>query len=168
MPPRAPCTAAARTARDQPYVAAQQHVQQQCVCTGCYIVLGLPCFYDPPSCRGPGTAPFDAPRWPSRALGAGISPIRPCAAVWSGRGAVGRPRGRSGDAQERRSKTGYQVYGNRHSCEDLNRNDDVVSVLPGIWQGYSAFWLSFLLPSFSIPVLCLPSLVSPIYPRLYA
>ena len=62
----------------------------------CCIVLGFPCFchvfYDPPLYRGPGTAPFDAPRSPSLALGPVLSPGTP-SAVWGGRGAVEQPRG---------------------------------------------------------------------------
>ena len=41
----------------------------------CCIVLGFPCFchvfYDPPLYRGPGTAPFDAPRSPLAEFGVG-------------------------------------------------------------------------------------------------
>ena len=36
----------------------------------CVFVVGFPPFYDPPPYRGLGTAPFDAPRLPSLALGA--------------------------------------------------------------------------------------------------
>ena len=56
------------------------------------MVLGFPYFYDPLPYRGPGTAPFDAPRLPSLGLGHVLSPVRPCATVWGGRGAVARPR----------------------------------------------------------------------------
>ena len=78
---------AARTAAVREYVHAEV--------VSC-IVLGFPCFYDPPPHRGPRTAPFDASRAASLALGPVLSPIIPCA-LWGGRG---------GGARENRSKTG--------------------------------------------------------------
>ena len=58
-----------------------------------HVVLGFPCFHDPPPYRGPGTVPCDAPRWPSLAAATVLSPATPTAAAWGGHDTVARPRG---------------------------------------------------------------------------
>ena len=47
---------------DSPCTAAQLDVSSFIQRLCCCILLGLSCFYDPPPCRGLGTAPFDVPR----------------------------------------------------------------------------------------------------------
>ena len=82
---------------DAPCAAAQQDVQQQHL--GSFMQRGcvaasywdFPCSHDPPPYRGPGTAPFGAPRKLRLALRPVLSPIRPYA-VWGGGGGVARPR----------------------------------------------------------------------------
>ena len=75
-----------------------------------------------------GRLSLDAPRSPSLALGPVLSPIRPCATVWGGRGADARTRG---DRWRLWEPFHFGAYWNRHSCKDPKRNDadDYVSVL---------------------------------------
>ena len=99
---------------NQSRTGAQQHVQQQCVSTFMQRLLlhgyGISLFFRSPAISGTCAVFFNAPRVSSLALGPVFSPIRPCAAMWGGRGAVARPRG-GGGARESRSKTGRTEKG---------------------------------------------------------
>ena len=136
-------TARARTAshpRTHPFThppctAAEQHVQQY-VSTFMHNLLmyriGIYMFNDPPPYRGPGTAPSDAPCSPSLALRPVLSPIRRCAAVWGGRGAVLRPRGGRWRTEEPFRNGAHQ---NRGSFEDPKLHDDY-SISGGYNRGF--------------------------------